>query len=78
MCVSELAISEQWKGKLNSRKFYRHKNFHSISVMHYFCCIVEIKRLIIPIFQPNNRLISIFFLTFVLTIVLNHGQNDEK
>jgi len=78
MRISELMVSEQWKGKLNSRKFYRHKIPHSISVMHYFCCIIEIKEIIIPIFQPNNRLISIFFLNFATTIVLNHGQNDEK
>jgi hypothetical protein len=50
MRISELTVSEQWKGKLNSRKFYRHKNFLSISVMHYFYCIAEIKRLIIQLF----------------------------
>jgi len=26
MHISEMTVSEQWKGKLNSRKFYRHKN----------------------------------------------------
>mgnify|MGYP006868419795 CR=1 FL=1 len=31
------------KSKLNSRKFYRYKNFLSISVMRYFYCIAEIK-----------------------------------
>jgi hypothetical protein len=31
MCISELTVSEQWKGKLNSRKFYRRKNSFSIS-----------------------------------------------
>ena len=27
MHISEMTVSEQWKGKLNSRKFYRNKNY---------------------------------------------------
>ena len=27
MHISEMTVSEQRKGKLNSRKFYRHKNY---------------------------------------------------
>ena len=57
MHISEMTVSEQWKGKLNSRKFYRHKISHSISVMHHFYCIAEIKKLIISNFQVNNGLI---------------------
>ena len=63
MCISELTVSEQWKGKLNGRKFYRRKIFFYISVMHYFYCIAEIKRLIVSTFRANNRLISYSFLT---------------
>lgn len=36
MHISEMTVSEQWKGKLNSRKFYRHKNSISISIVYYF------------------------------------------
>ncbi len=36
MGISELTVSEQRKSKLNSRKFYRHKNSISISIVYYF------------------------------------------
>jgi hypothetical protein len=77
MRISEMAVSEQRKGKLNSRKFYRHKICLPISVMHYFYFIVEIKKTACLNFSSKQWIDLIFFLNFAITIVLNHGQNDE-
>ena len=77
MHISEMTVSEQWKGKLNSRKFYRHKNY----LLFLLCPILlhkRSKKTNYFNFSVKQWINLIFFLNFAVTIVLNHGQNDEK
>ena len=78
MCVSELIVLEQWKGKLNSRKFYRHKIPSFYFRYAPFLLHSRNNKIIYVKFAGQQWIDLIFVLNSATTIVLNHGQNDEK
>ena len=65
MHISEMTVSEQWK------------------ITFYFCYALFLlhkrsKKTNYFNFSVKQWINLIFFLNFAVTIVLNHGQNDEK